>query len=69
MNSWLHKNNIIFILFCLLFIDVKTDLAAQTQIKAWYAQGQVWIVWEIKDSLPETFAIYASPSTFSNINN
>lgn len=69
MNTWLHKNNIIFILFCLLFIDIKTDLVAQTQIKAWYAQGQVWIVWEIKDSLPETFAIYAGPSTFSNINN
>ncbi len=39
---------------------------AQTNVRAWYADGQVWVVWEASDSLPETFAVYAKPTTFNN---
>lgn len=39
---------------------------AQTNVRAWYADGQVWVVWEATDSLPETFAVYAKPTAFNN---
>lgn len=40
---------------------------AQTNVRAWYAEGQVWVVWELDLPLPETYGIYASPQPFSNI--
>lgn len=39
---------------------------AQTNVRGWYADGQVWIVWEASAPLPETFAIYAKPVLFNN---
>ncbi len=41
---------------------------AQTNVRAWYADGQVWVVWELgQQPLPETFGIYAAPEPFSQV--
>lgn len=40
---------------------------AQTNVRAWYAQGQVWVIWQAKLPLPETYAIYKSTTAFSNV--
>ena len=42
---------------------------AQTNVRAWYADGQVWIVWQSTPPTPETYAIYASPTIFNNTSN
>ncbi len=42
-----------------------TALVAQSNIRGWSADGQVWIVWEAEAPLPETFAIYASSEAFT----
>lgn len=31
---------------------------AQTNVRAWYAQGQVWIIWQTQQPYPQTFGIY-----------
>jgi hypothetical protein len=54
------------ILFLLLF---PLSLFSQTNVRAWYAKGQVWVVWEVSNPLPETYAIYAKPTAFSNTAN
>ncbi len=42
-------------------------LLSQTNVRAWYAQGQVWIVWEIDDlPLPLTYAVYKGDSAFTS---
>lgn len=41
----------------------------QTNVRAWYADGQVWVVWEASAPLPETYAVYAKPSVFNNTAN
>ena len=41
------------------------DASAQTSIRAHYAHGQVWVVWEASDhapDFPQTFAIFGSDS-------
>lgn len=50
----------------LLFIN---NLFSQTGIRAWYAKGQVWIVWNttLKDSA--SFEIYESASPFTSTKN
>lgn len=53
----------LFSFFFLLFIS---KLEAQTNVRGWYADGQVWIVWEYETPLPETYAIYAKPTAFTN---
>lgn len=41
---------------------------AQTSPRAHYADGQVWIVWNlVATNLPETFGIYSAPQAFSNV--
>lgn len=52
------------LLFLLLILS-SALLHAQTNIKAWAADGQVWVVWEASTPLPETYAIYASPTSFT----
>lgn len=42
---------------------------AQNNVRAWYADGQVWVVWEMELPLPLTYSIYGSPSPFANTNN
>ncbi|MBK7937605.1 MAG: hypothetical protein IPJ82_11140 [Lewinellaceae bacterium] len=44
-------------------------LFSQTNVRAWYADGQVWIVWEASAPFPETFAVYAKPTSFTNTAN
>lgn len=41
-------------------------LFAQQNIRAWYAQGQVWVVWQAPANFPETYAIYKSSQAFTN---
>lgn len=41
---------------------------AQTNVRAWYAQGQVWVVWETPVPGPETYGIYKKTSAFTNTN-
>lgn len=43
-----------------------THLNAQTNVRGWAADGQVWILWEAETQLPETYAIYASPNAFAS---
>ena len=35
---------------------------AQTDVRAWSAQGQVWIVWKDQNALSKTYSIYSSDS-------
>ncbi len=42
---------------------------SQSNVRAWYADGQVFVVWKISLPIEETYAIYASPSPFSNTAN
>ncbi|MEQ1746707.1 MAG: hypothetical protein ABMA02_14845 [Saprospiraceae bacterium] len=53
-------------LISLLAIVLATTLQAQQNVRAWYADGQVWVVWETTQPLPETYAIYAKPTQFNN---
>lgn len=39
---------------------------AQTNVRAWYAQGQVWVVWQASQPFPETFGIYKKATAFTN---
>ena len=52
-------------LFLLLPL-LQPALSAQTNVRAWYADGQVWVVWQATLPLPETFAIYKKTTAFSN---
>lgn len=52
----------------ILFLLVSFEVYSQTNIRAWYAKGQVWIVWKTKTPYPESFGIYKSDNTFSQIN-
>ncbi len=56
------------ILFSLAFCFATTlnSTNAQTNIRGWYANGQVWIVWQNTLPTPQTYAIYASPNPFTN---
>ncbi len=42
---------------------------AQTNVRAWYADGQVWVVWEASAPFPEWYAVYAKPTAFSSTDN
>ena len=39
---------------------------AQTNVRAWYAQGQVWIIWQTQQPYPQTFGIYKKAQPFTN---
>jgi pimeloyl-ACP methyl ester carboxylesterase len=41
----------------------------QTNVRGWYADGQVWIVWQETPPDPTTYAIYASPAPFTTTSN
>ncbi len=56
-------------LFLPLLLLLASFLQAQTNVRAWYADGQVWIVWQASLPLPETYAVYAKSSTFTNTAN
>ncbi len=41
---------------------------AQTNVRAWYAQGQVWVVWQTAQAFPETYGIFKKSTAFTNTN-
>lgn len=49
-----------------LFVFAFISLHAQTDVRAWPADGQVWIVWKFSLPLPLTVGVYASPNAFTN---
>ncbi|MBL7793201.1 MAG: T9SS type A sorting domain-containing protein [Saprospiraceae bacterium] len=49
--------------FLLLFTS---QLFSQTNVRAWYAEGQVWVVWEAEFPLPDWYAVYAKPTAFTS---
>ncbi|MEZ4920390.1 MAG: T9SS type A sorting domain-containing protein [Saprospiraceae bacterium] len=53
-------------IYTLFFALLFSPLFSQTNVRAWYADGQVWVVWNIELPLPETYAVYASPTPFTN---
>lgn len=55
-NLLLHSLIILFSYPCL----------AQTNVRAWYADGQVFVVWTNDLPIEETYAIYTSPDPFTN---
>ncbi|HAD13280.1 MAG TPA: hypothetical protein DCF33_12685, partial [Saprospirales bacterium] len=57
-----HMKRVLF--FCLLSIPL--FLSAQTNVRAWYADGQVWVVWEASQPLPDWYSVYAKPTAFGN---
>lgn len=50
----------------LLLCATSTALFSQTNVRAWYAQGQVWVLWQTQLPYPETYAIYKSNQAFTN---
>ncbi len=50
---------------CLLLTAIYAE--AQTNVRAWYAEGQVWIVWHVSLPLPLTVGVYESPAPFTDI--
>jgi predicted esterase len=40
---------------------------AQTNVRAWYAKGQVWVVWEAEQPFPQTYTIYKNNVEFTHI--
>jgi hypothetical protein len=38
---------------------------AQTNVRAWYADGQVWVVWQVELPLPQTYAVFAKQTAFT----
>ena len=44
------------------------DVPVQANVRGWYADGQVWIIWDLDNDPPETYGIYSSPTPFTNIN-
>lgn len=41
---------------------------SQQNLRAWYAQGQVWVVWQSQNPFPETYAIYKNQQAFTATN-
>ncbi|MBC7777126.1 MAG: T9SS type A sorting domain-containing protein [Phycisphaerae bacterium] len=56
-----HFLLIVFLLFTFC-------LFSQTNVRAWYAQGQVWVVWETPVPGPDTYGIYKKITAFNNTN-
>lgn len=48
---------------CLLLICF--TLSAQTNVRAWYAQGQVWIIWDSSVPGPHTVSVYKKATAFT----
>lgn len=54
----------------MLFVLLKISTSfAQTNIQAWYAKGQVWVVWTQTIPIPEVYEIYSSSSPFTDVTN
>ncbi|HUR30360.1 MAG TPA: hypothetical protein VMZ69_02950, partial [Saprospiraceae bacterium] len=49
-----------------LFILISSTSFSQSNVRAWYADGQVFVVWTYDTPIEEAYAIYASPSSFTS---
>jgi predicted esterase len=58
-----------FIAFTIIFLLSINILAAQTNVRGWYAQGQVWIVWETLPDDSSVYEIYESDNSFTSVSN
>ncbi len=57
----MKKSTLLFVfLFSFCFAN------AQTNVRAWYADGQVWVVWQVQLPLPQTYAVFAKQTGFTN---
>ncbi len=52
--------------FGLWLVLTSSAVIAQTNVRGWYAEGQVWIMWDIDNNPPETYGIYSSANPFTN---
>jgi hypothetical protein len=46
---------------------ISSFVNAQTNVRAWYAKGQVWVLWQTQSPFSATYAIYKSAQPFTNI--
>lgn len=58
------KPHIIFFWMLSLFV---IEANAQTNIQAWYKQGQVWVVWRETLPQPDVYEVYSSATPFDAI--
>lgn len=49
-----------------LFIVLSYPCFSQANVRAWYADGQVFVVWTYDVPIEETYAIYTSPDPFTS---
>jgi len=52
----------------MIFLILTVASLSQTNVRGWYRNGQVWIVWQETGVRPQTYAIYSSPNLFTNTN-
>ena len=57
-----------FILLSLSLLAFCSLVNAQSNVRAWYAKGQVWILWQTQQPFPQTYGIYKSNQPFTNTN-
>ncbi|MDV7399261.1 hypothetical protein RZS08_48065, partial [Arthrospira platensis SPKY1] len=62
-----HEHTKAFISLFLFLLSF--NCFSQHDVRAWYADGQVFVVWGISLPIEETYAIYSSPSAFTNTAN
>lgn len=53
--------------YLLLFISLFlfSEINAQSNVRAWYAQGQVWIIWDSSVPGPHTVSVYKKATAFT----
>ena len=54
------------LVFGFLLACMSSTVLAQTNVRAWYAKGQVWVVWQTQQPFPTSYAIYKSGQPFTN---
>ncbi len=47
-------------------LAIPLGASAQDSVRAWYADGQVWVVWHTTPPDPVTYGIYAGAAAFTN---
>ena len=65
-NLTTMKKIILITAFTLLCV---MNAFAQRDVRAWNANGQVFVVWKIDPQFDETYGIYASPTSFTQTSN
>ena len=58
----MKKRAFITTIICLCFFNC----FSQNNVRAWYADGQVFVVWEVDLPFEETYTIFASENSFEN---